>query len=211
MSKLLPEVRIIFSHLLYENVSPVLAKNMNAQMPSFEDCEDWIANYNTEWSKYESDILQGIIDILGLNFRRASIDANVAPFFRPQSDPLIISFASYPDEFVDVLTHELIHILLTDNNKMSVHDADMKLNLVDEWQSFYGKDFDFATLVHIPVHAVLKYVYLDVLKDKKRFERDVKNSSEYSDSAPYTVAWKYVNNNDYKDIVRQLKNSYASI
>lgn len=207
----LPEIRINFSGLLYDNVSRGLAKDINEKLPAVEDCHIWTANYRTEWAKYEQKILTTITESLGITFYKPVIDVSIAPFFTPQSDPLIISFAYYPDQFVDILTHELVHVLLTDNNKMSVYDEGPGLHLVEEWQTLFGKDHDFATLVHIPVFATLKYIYLDILKDKKRFERDLKDSNELQDPQPYIDAWKYVNDSDYKVIITQLKESYASI
>jgi hypothetical protein len=58
------------------------------------------------------------------------------------------------------------------------------------------------------VHAVSKYIYLDVLKNPARFERDMK---EVKDDAPYVAAWKYVNSNDYMQIIEQLKKDYQDL
>lgn len=207
-----PEIRINFSELLYDFASREFAKNMDEQLYPREDCYEWTDNYRNEWEKYETKLVPAMSEALGVEFYKSTIDVSVAPFFVPQSDPLIISFAYLPDQFVDVLAHELIHVLLTDNNKVRIRDIKPALNLVDEWQQLFGKDHDFNTLVHIPVHAVLKHLYLDVLQEPERLERDMQHSvGEERDNQPYVNAWQYVAENDYKDIISKLEHSYARV
>jgi hypothetical protein len=206
----IPEVRINFSHLLYTFASGDFAKSMNETMPSMDECLEWTANYRQEWVKYNQKLLTAMTEVLGVTFYKPVIDVSTAPFFMSQSDPLIINFVSMPDEFVDVLAHELLHVLLTDNNKVRVRDETTAIDLAKEWKKLFG-EHDRSALNHIPVHAMLKYLYIDVLNDATRFDRDVKKASTLSNAASYVSAWKYVNDNDHKAIVTQLKDSYAAI
>ena len=167
--------------------------------------------YRHEWAKHQSKLLGEMQELLGITFYKPVIDVSVAPFFIPQSDPLIVNFGSSPDRFVDVLTHELTHVLLTDNNKMRTRDEEPKLDLIKEWQRMFGKEHDFNTLVHIPVHAVFKHLFTDVLKDPKRVERDIKESATFAGGQAYVSAWEYVNKHDYKTIVDKLRSLYTSV
>jgi hypothetical protein len=173
----------------------------------FDVLDGYAANYQKEWGKYKDQILPAMIEVLGLEFYQPVIDVPCAHWFKAQSTPLMMSFYYYPDQFVDVLTHELVHVLLTDNSLFSFKDPNCEVDLTLRWKKLFG-EHEFTTLVHIPVHAVSKYIYLDVLKNPARFERDMK---EVKDDAPYVAAWKYVNSNDYMQIIEQLKKDYQDL
>jgi len=210
----LPEIRIDYAWLLY-NVSRVLEKsirkNGKTKIPNFEESEKLTEAYRQEWSKYEKILLHAMCEALNLSFYKPVIDVSIAPYFIPQSDPLILSFYHKPDRFVETLTHELIHILLTDNNKLSIKERPSKVDLMGKWRKLYGEDHDFNTLVHIPVYAVLKHIYLDVLKEPKRMDRDMKEVKTYQNGKAYTAAWEYVNSRDYKKLIGELGQLYKEI
>lgn len=213
MQKKLPEIRINFAWLLY-TVSRTLGESRHkgeVKIPSFEESERLTEAYRQEWSKYEKKLLSAMGDALDLSFYKPVIDVSIAPYFIPQSDPLILSFYHKPDRFVDVLAHELLHILLTDNNKLSIKERPKKVDLMSRWQKLYGKDHDFNTLVHIPVYAVQKYLFLDVLKEPKRLERDVEEVKTYQNGEAYTAAWDYVNKTDYQQLIAELKHMYKEV
>ena len=140
-----------------------------------------------------------------LSFRQNIIDVYIAPWFRAFSDPMVIGVMQDPDVFVDTLTHELIHRLLTDNTAIP-HET----MLLEEWQKLFGKQHTFGTTVHIPVHAVHKAIYLDVLKDPERLERDVASNKKY-EAKDYIAAWDYVEQHGYKVIIDKLQNSYEKL
>jgi hypothetical protein len=60
------------------------------------------------------------------------------------------------------------------------------------------------------VHAVHKYIYLDVLHEESRLERDQK-WYENDSSSPYFQSWRYVDGHDYKEIISQLKEQYSEL
>jgi len=141
-------------------------------------------------------ILRGICNILKLDFYR-----NVIPVYivggnaRNISDPLIIKedYRS-PADFVDTLTHELVHVLFTDNgNRVPVS--------IDEGM-FPNEKHD--TQVHVIVYAVLKYIYLEVLKDRGRFEKYV----SITKSKDYVRAWEIVEERGYKELIKQFVKMY---
>lgn len=205
----IPEIRIYYSYLLAGFESQILAEKLDLKMDSEEQFITWAGNYRKEWSKYEGEIIPALQKALGLGYYKKVIDVNVAPFFRPKSDPLIMNFKNLPDKFVDELTHELCHVLLTDNTKNQDHSYKKRVNLLDVWEGLFGRH-EIGMLVHIPVQALMQHIYLDVLKEPSRLERDKKDSQKYG-HGEYTSAWDYVEKHGYKEIIAKLKKSYAEM
>lgn len=206
-----PEVRIYFSNLLYDKVSKPLDRLFATPELSIESPEtykQYAENYRNEWAKYQDKILPALVEILGVEFYRDVIDAPCAMWVHSISDPLILSFSFFPDQFVDLLTHELCHILLTDNTSYSMRSSPKEAYMDDRWKNLFGEEHDFTTVIHIPVHALCKYIYLDVLKEPSRLERDIE---DVKDNAPYKAAWDYVNGHDYQEIIRQLREDYQQL
>ena len=107
-----------------------------------------------------------------------------------------------PDNFIDLLTHELLHRLLTDNTSLP-YDTDF----LTRWQKLFDKKHSFGTLVHIPVHAIHKAIYLDILNEPARLKRDVEGSEKF-EIKDYDNAWSYVNDHDYTELIYMLKDDY---
>lgn len=202
----IPEIRIKFAYLLYFEESKSLAGK--SKLHSYDQYEKWTDSYRKAWRVHEKTILSSLQNVLGVRFYKSVIDVSCAPFFVPKSDPLIMNFSRQPDQFVDVLMHELCHVILTDNNVCRLSDDNPAMNLVDIWQKLFGKDHDFGTLVHIPVHALSKYIYLDILEEPSRLMRDLKSVKQFQGSQSYVDAWAFVNDHDYKAIVDDLKKTY---
>jgi hypothetical protein len=207
MSNNLPIIRIKDAWLLRESVSTSLNELWGEGKPlrSDEEYAQIVKNYIEAWLPYEEKILTSMEEILGLQFRQEMIDVYIAPWFSAFSDPLVIGVRLSPDEFIDTLTHELLHRLLTDNTLVST-----ELFLLPEWEKLFGKELTFTALVHIPVHAVHKAIYLDVLKEPERLVRDIENNKS-NQAIDYIAAWEYVNKNDYNEIIEKLKNSYKEL
>lgn len=95
----------------------------NYPIPEKKNVLERVENYKKEWEKYEQEILQGLYDITNLEFNRDAIDVYIVSVNPRQfSNPIIIKSGFSPDEFVDTLTHELIHRLLV-LNKIKKNDS----------------------------------------------------------------------------------------
>lgn len=201
------EIRIKDAWLLRENASKHLHElwGKDSNLADDEWMEKKVAEYRKAWKPYEKKVISGLEDTLGLNFYQNVIDVYIAPWFRAFSEPLVIGVMSEPDGFVDILTHELIHRLLTDN-KTVPHDT----QLLPEWEKLFGKQHSFGVLVHIPVHAVHKAIYLDILNEPERLKRDIETNKKYK-AKDYIDAWDYVEKHGYKEIIEKLKVSYARL
>lgn len=208
-----PEIRIYFSWLLYERVSVHLNElwNKDSKRGAFatpEACDTYAESYRQEWAKYNDSILPALCESVGLEFYKPVIDVPCAPWIGSISDPLTLNFRNSPDQFVDALTHELCHVLLTDNTVFSWHSSPARVRLEERWSKLYGAEHSFTALIHIPVHALCKYMYLDVLKEPARLKRDI---TAIQDSQAYTTAWRYVEAHDYRQIIEQLGSDYQAL
>lgn len=201
---MLPDIRFKYPWLLLNTLDfalrPALEKEGAADLLDKEFILERLARHEDAWRPYEQKILQGMCDIFGLEFRQNIIDIYVAPLRHAFSDPMMISTKHSPDEVVNVIAHELMHRLLTDNTLYKDE------NLVDHWRSLFGAEHDKVALIHIPIHAGLKMLFLDVLNEPNRLTNDIERCQRHQ---PYKQAWKYVEANDYKQIIAQLKVAYV--
>lgn len=203
----LPEISIKDAWLLRENASAHLHKlwaKPNDKLVDDDDMKRIVEFYQNAWSPYEEKILKGMSETFDLEFRHNVIDVYIAPWFFGFSDPLVIGVVHKPDVFIDILTHELLHRLFTANTIYDIDKSEKNL----EWRKLFGEEHDFKTLVHIPVHAGLKAIYLDVLNQPQRLQRDIETSQK---NPGYKEAWEYVETHDYKELNEKLKNSYQEM
>lgn len=209
----LPTIRIKDAWLLRENTSnhldEIWRKDTDKPIANNPEYDKWltkrVASYQKAWKPFEQKVLLGMTETLELTFRQNIIDVNIAPWFNAFSDPMVIGVVQEPDVFIDTLTHELLHRLLTDNTAIP-HET----QLLSEWERLFGKQHSFTALVHIPVHAVHKAIYLDVLKQPERLERDIANNKKYR-ATDYVAAWDYVEKHGYKEIIEKLHKSYEKL
>lgn len=101
-----------------------------------------------------------------------------------------------------MFTHEVAHRLLTDNSKMT---SSLDRKILKTWKELFGEDHAWNTLVHIPVHALLEYIFVDVLDEPERLERDIELCKQHP---PYADAWTYVQSEGYQNILKKLRDSY---
>lgn len=196
----IPEIRIEYGWLLTDNIAePMLAYyDPGSKLREFEEYEAIAAQYAEWWKPHEQKILAAMCEVTGLEFKQNIIDVYVVPFMYAFSDPLVLGVKHESEEkLVSVLTHELIHRLLTDN---TTHDDKKTL---DEWTELFG-EHDFVTLVHIPVHAVMHEIFLEKFDMPKYLEQEVIKKKSYRDS------WEYVQNYGYANITQRLRGLYAT-
>lgn len=201
---MLPEVRIEYAWLLSDHASEGLNKlwGDGTSLRSYDEYVAVAKRYETAWKPYEQKILQGMCDLFGLQFYQNTIDVHIAPWFHAFSSPMVLGVKFTNERFVDVLTHEILHRLLTDNTS---HRMDGQ-NLINDWAEIVGHDHAKNTLIHIPVHAGLKAIFLDVLNEPERLERDIVLCEKYE---AYKKAWEYVESHDYRKIIQDLKHFYT--
>jgi hypothetical protein len=204
--KSIPEIRFIFSYLLYFGESRTIydAKKLDQEYPTLGECIEKTNQYEKAWRTKEQTIIKGLCELYGLEFYKPIIDVSVAPYFVPKSEPLTVNFNYDPDLTLDIIAHELLHVLFTDNTK--TNKAKSGVNLFKAWEDICGTNHERQTLVHIPIHAGLKALYLDILNEPARLERDIGRCSKWPG---YKAAWDYVQANDYKEINKKITRIYS--
>ncbi len=169
-------------------------KGKDWQPPSPRELEASAREYKEEWKEYEGDLLAGMCDFLGLKFAENIIDAHIVVGRGAFSNPVVIGADTKKEDFVDILTHELIHHLLTKNTK--------ELDIKSIWKKMFPNVEDRKTKNHILVHAVHKHIYLDVFKDKSRLDKNIEKDKE---NQPYKKSWDIVEEEGYKNIIEKFK------
>lgn len=168
------------------------------KLRSDEEYDAIAKQYEEWWRQYENQIIKGMYDTLGLEFKPNVLDVHVAPFFYAFSSPLVLGVTfDTQEKLVLNLTHELLHKLFMDNTS---HD-DSKT--IEEWKALFG-EHEYVTLVHIPVHAMLHTIFIDILNRPEMLDEEVRKSKAYKDS------WEYVEKHGYKDIISKLQMLYKN-
>lgn len=207
----IPSVRIHNSRLLFQSISEDerarWAERTGQPLVSFEDMGIYAERLRGVWGVHRDVILPAMLNLYGLEFNRNIIDVYVSPWNMSISDPLILNPNRPPEVQVDTLMHELLHVLFTDNTSYCLYEPHDK-QLLDRWRDMFGSDLEFKTLVHIPVHAGLKALFLDTLGEPERLDRDILRMQK---NPAYKAAWDYVENQDYKQINAELKELYRSL
>lgn len=201
-----PQIRFRDSFLLigtiYQDIEaaymPPAAKTDERNKLSREAIGKRLDEYEKAWRPYEERIIKGVCKVLNLEFKQNVIDIYAAPFYSSFSFPMVIATKYEPDRAIEIITHELIHVLLYDNTSSDLNLAKRE----DEWRELFDEVDNGVALVHVPVHAVLQAVFDDILNEPRRTQRDKEMCSNY---LPYKTAWDYVDNVGYKEIINRLK------
>lgn len=201
MSLIRPEIRLRHSRLMTANVSmPLLklARGKDAVMPSNDYFEERAQEYRNTWEQYEERIVSGMMAALNLTFYLPVIDVTLAPMISPFSTPLIMSYKPEPDLFVDILAHELVHVLLSDNLEGVKFRQFLDVTWADEAR---------LTKNHIGVHAMLEHLFVSVLEEPERMVRD---KDLVSGNLPYKRAWDIVETEGSKAILDKFRDHRAA-
>lgn len=203
MSRNYPEIRFKHPWLLLQTLDPILrpaySETGDEDLLSDEFILERLERHETAWRPLEKQILTGMCDIFNLEFRQNVIDIYVAPFRSSFSDPMVISTKCPADVVANVIAHELLHRLLSDNTS---HEYEWADEAQKRLATLFGDDHDRVTLFHIGVHAGLKALYLDVLNDPAQLTWDVEKCQQYPS---YKKAWEYVDEYGYKEIISKLR------
>lgn len=112
------------------------------------------------------------------------------------SDPLTLSLKKDVDHMLDVLTHELIHRLLSEEkNWQKIHRNWKRL------MSEYKKE-EQKVRTHIVIHAIHAHIFKKFF-GANRFAGELQNVRDSGKSA-YIRAWGIVKRDGYKEIINYL-------
>lgn len=188
--------KIIFKYSrIYDRIwkENLIAKRKRVRIyPSSQKIINYTKKVEKLWRKDERKILRELSKITRLSWKSKFIYCYVVGQCIPFSDPLTMPvYRKYPDYFIDVLVHELIHNLFVQNHEKTKA----------AWRYFerkYRKEPQ-KTRIHIPLHAIHSHIYLKFYSEK-RLKRDV----EFINRFPaYKKSWRIVQKEGYQNIVRE--------
>ncbi|MHB0978277.1 MAG: hypothetical protein ACYC1K_02655 [Minisyncoccota bacterium] len=191
----MPKILIEYNRFL----DPIFVASIQSQQrwkdwkpAPLEEVLEKVEAYKKEWAEYGPKIMNALYDVTGLNFNREVIEVYiVSGNLRQFSNPIVIKSGFSSSEFVDVLTHELIHRLFTLNS--------LKKRLIISEK--YLNESDLVRN-HILLHALLKYIYLDILNEPERLSKNVSRSKAHSTS-DYIRTWEIVEIEGYMNIINE--------
>ena len=175
----------------YKN--PKTKKLLN-RYPSPKKIENYINQVTPLWKKKEGKILSEIAKIMSLKWRHKIIRVYLVGKCIPFSDPLTMCIYENKNEFIDTLTHEMIHQI-----QMQADDGRWI-----KWWLYLGKKYKGElrkTKSHILLHAVHWKVYL-ILFNKKHLDSNIKKSSR---NESYRRSWEIVKKEGYQNIIDEFK------
>jgi hypothetical protein len=202
----IPKIRIQYGRFL----DPLLKKLIildNDFFDKFYPEEGDIVKQVIEYKTYVEENIYYILDQvcarLDLKFSQNYIDVYVVGRqYNPFSNPMVIACSFIPGRFVtpenffDVLIHECLHRILTDNDK--------QVPVREIWSKMFP-DEQLLVRNHVILHALHKWIYIDVMKKTDRFDNDYKRSQNYP---AYKKSWQIVENRGYNELIEEFKRQY---
>jgi len=171
-------------------------KKNKQKYPSEKIIIDYTQRIEKIWKKEGNKVLKELSNISGLKWRENKIICYVIGRGRPFSDPLTIPvYQRDLSWFIDVLTHELIHQLLTQEGNLEKSEKSW-----DYVYKKYKKDPRKAK-IHVIVHAIHSSIYLKFF-GKKRLGRNIKIMKKYKD---YKRSWDIVQEEGYQQIINDFR------
>lgn len=187
--------KIIFRYSwVYDEIWKNSIKNAlwNKPHPSATKTQKFIQEAEKLWHKDERKVLKEMGNVTKLKWKNditCYVVGNCVPFSEPLTLPVI---EKYPDYFIDVLVHELLHQLLFVQNQHETKSA---------WDFIfrkYRKEM-LNTKIHIPVHAIHNHIYLKFFNEN-RMKRDIKLVHNFPD---YRRSWQIVQKEGYQNIIEE--------
>lgn len=196
----IPEIRLQNGWLLTDAFMVYrreIKKLKELRAPAYNKITKLVDERKKEWKREEKKILTSMQEIAGLNFYQHLIDVFFVYGWRGAfSNPMVLGIHYRGTDFVDVLTHEMLHRLITDNTQHK--NGGM-------WPTkVYPKVKDSNTIYHILVHAIHKEIYLNVLRQPDRLKRDIEKCQKWPS---YKRAWQIVERDGHMNIINKFRKS----
>ena len=172
MAEMIPKIRFRYSRIYDKRYreSPLIQDKLKKEgkvYPSDKKIRNYIKKIEQIWEKSEEKILKEMEKITSLKWQEKEIICYVIGAGSPFSDPLTVRIHESKNRFIDILIHELIHQILSQN---SVKNR--------KWWKYVNARYTEETLsskVHILVHTIYEIIYLKLF-DKRRLSEDIKES-----------------------------------
>ena len=192
---MIPKIVFRYSENYDEIVKKSLALELNEDYPSPSEIREYLEEVKVLWEKEEKRILEKISEIINLDWIWNKINCYVVGKGRNFSFPLTLTIWTEKTDFIDVLTHELIHRL---EFQHQIHR--------NKWLKYlnekYKKEND-KTKKHILVFAIHKKIYLNFF-NKERLNRNIKRNENMPE---YKRAWEIVEQEGHENIIKEFRKS----
>jgi len=195
---MVPKIELRYSRIhddRYRN-SSLIQKNLKKKKktyPSMKKIESYTMAVKKVWKKEEKSILKEMSKITGLKWKEKKIICYVVGIGRSYSDPLTVRLFKNKSDFVDILTHELIHQIQMQNSSR-----------IKNWFKYINKKYKTETGLtrgHILLHAI-HWKILEKMFGKGRLKKNIKSLQKLKD---YKRAWKIVEKEGADEIIKKFK------
>ncbi len=188
---MLPRIDIKYGRFLDPIFKKVVAlEYSDIEIPTLELVNERVKTYRAIWNEVGDRILAGMTQTLGLEFKRNHIPVYVVSLSsRDFSSPLVLKSRYARGQFINAITHELIHCLCADNDGSNYKEP-------------------YPDNRHIIVYAAMKFIFLDVLKDESLVSEAISTiyESAFSEkNKEYQSAWEYVDQKGYIKILSEFR------
>lgn len=195
---MIPKIEFRYSWVYDDSYrsSPRIQKVLKEQgknYPSPQKIKKYIERVEPLWKKIESKTLTELSNLSGLKWKEESIRCYIIGFGRPFSDPLTMKLFDNKNDFIDTLTHELIHQIKIQNSE--------KLR---KWYSYIERKYANEPRTaknHIFLHALHWQIYLNLFNEK-RLNRNIDSDKEHPD---YHRSWQIVQEKGYENIIKEFR------
>ena len=187
---MLPKTQFHYSPIYFEH----LALPKNFVMPTDKFIHENTRKLELKWRRIEKKILKEIENATGLKWQESHIYIYITSDVGWFSAPLTMSITEDTDVMLDMLIHELIHRILSENENWVI--------IKRRWVKLLGKYKKENTnaRIHVPIHAIHKHIFLKFF-NQKRLELEIKRVKDDKD---YARAWEIVQSGDYTKIIKAL-------
>lgn len=160
--------------------------------PSQNKIESYIKRAEPIYRKQEKRILNVLSKISGLEWKAKEIKCYVIGMGRPFSDPLTLHICKNYNDFIDTLTHELIHQLQMQN-----------IRNMKKWWRYVNKKYKKEpqlTKNHILLHAIHAKLISTFYG-----ENNLEKRLQIPPHGEYKRSWEIVQREGYKKIIYEFK------
>lgn len=191
---MLPKIIFRNSWIYDQILLPIRGKEF--KFPKKKDFSRIIKGLEEAWKKSGNKILAEISHVTRLKWHEKEIVIYITAGIHPFSDPLTLNVRGDTQHRIDVLTHELIHRIVSDKQNWT--------KLQRNWQTLMKtyKNETEITKRHVPIHAIHEHIFRKIF-NSSRLNKEVK-STKHKD---YQRAWEIVKQVGYKQIINKLMGS----
>ncbi len=187
-----PRLKFVYSSIYYGKLVGHPIKEKDAQF-----AKQKTTDFEKKWALIGNKILTELSRVSSIRWSEKEIEVYVLPTNRINfSSPLTINAYLPVEDAIDVLTHELIHRLLSQPTRSKA-----------SWKGVtplfhrYMKSEGATVYVHILVHALHEHVYRK-MRGLARMRRDRTKSKRHKD---YHRAWNIVDEIGYKVVIQAIR------